>query len=102
MEQANDEVYRQAMLAEAARLEKQIPSDHFHVHVTKTVDGNGNTILEFEAGGVQLSWTDVTVYGTAYAIREGESEPFEEITIASIYAADLAGIQAEQARKKPE
>ncbi len=99
-EQAADRLLLDKMEADAAELRKRIPADHVSVTVRQTGDMDGDPILEYTApDGTVLRWDQVTMHGTAYAIRNGALGPFAAVRIASISRADLAAIKAAQESK---
>lgn len=102
---AIDNPLLEAMEIKVTSLREQIPSDHIEVKVTQTGDLDGDPILEYEADGVKLRWSDVNVVGWASAIRPGALGAFAQVCIASISRDQLAEIrsaQADDAVKKSE
>lgn len=87
-----------AMRAEADALRAKIPADAVEVLAQQVGDADGYPIMRYTANGVEVSWQDVEIVGTASAVRPGALGAFASTTVAYTSPAKItARIDADRA-----
>ena len=97
---AADKPHINKMLADEAVLVAQIPAGAIRVTCNQTGSLDGDATLEYQADGVALNWSDVTMIGCASAIRTGAMGAFDTRRVAYITRDDLTKIVADRQAKK--
>jgi hypothetical protein len=78
-----------AMQAQAVALRAQIPVGAIEILAQQIGDADGDPIMRYTADGVEISWQDVEIVGTASAVRPGALGAFAAITVAYTYAEKI-------------
>lgn len=96
---AADQPHIDKMLADEAALVDQIPAGAIRVEVVQNGSLDGDPILDYYVHGITIGWDDITMVGTAAAVRTGALGHFDCRRVAYITRENLDRIVAERQAK---